>query len=810
MRRNYLLLVPLLVPAILFVALWDGESSAGLEAIKPRTTSDVSSSKHLDAAGSGIDVEGSGSGSSSDARLDAEADAQAWLGPRASFDGLVADARSHAPIEGARVALVQGTLRAEVETDLEGGFAIEWPEDRIAGLEISHPDYVDMRRPNVDLDEDISISMRASGAIVGHVTVRWDLDADGAPVRLWSTRRGQVKGDPIVETTVQPNGTFRLEDLAPGVYTVGVAVEGAPLFSEPSVIVRSGVDTPLVLAVGAGERLTGRVVTGSDLTPVPGVAVTVRRGAAGVEEEVSAEALTSADGRFEVLGLTPGAFEFELHAPWGAVVTVQRTVSFEPGADEALFSLMSPARLTGQVLDAAGKAVPGARIALAVTRLAGDLEWGRPDELFAQEGESLRTTRADGAGRFELEQVAAGSKILICAYPAEGNAGSSIQTLRLDEGASHQVELRLAQTTSLSGRVVDPEGRPLPAIQVELEIAAGRDRSSFAVDSTDGAGRYHFEGVPMLRVRVQARADSYRGGAAWIDLEQSDEVEDLVLSPAFVIRGLVVDEDGWAVPGARVRARELAVEEDGERPRAGVSSTDEFGAFEVGGLGEGDFTVEASAPGHHQRDPALVVRLPGEPFVVLMMEEQALALPGTVTGEVVLAGTGGAVSGLRITGSKGSVVIDGTRFRMTGLSPGRKRLVARAPGVEDVHFDAFVITEGGGVELGRYETRTTTGVRVVVTDPTGGLVKDAKVRLVRRTKQQPRPGSAVPSKINLRLDKRKRHYESSDVGRYDWTLEVSHSKYVTVAKEIHAGEKNTYRVQLARKTSKKNRKKKKR
>lgn len=814
--RRLLVLTLLLVAGLLFAVTWsNGIEDARPELATPRAGDELGAlAPTADLSASGSNSRGA-PGAPSAARVSAVLDPLAEVGPQAHLRGAVVDAAQGLPVAGASVRLSRPDVLGgdedalEVLSDAAGRFELSWPEAWAAALAVTHPDYVDQRRPSVEFDAPLRIALVISGSIEGQLSGMTADQGRRSVARLWPTYVGRVRGDAIAEAPLDERGRFRFSDLIEGTYAVGVEVPEAPVVYEPEVIVRGGEPTHLHLTLSPGERLLARVLQRVDRAPVEGVLVHAQPELQGVGGEVEASAarnaITGLDGRFELLGLTPGELELELRTPWGAVIREDHAIS--PGrTDEPTFLVPAPGSLTGRVVDARGKAVASALVALTVAGEARRYHWARPQELLDQVEDGLRLVHADGQGRFDFGAVAARQELQLAAYPPSGSSaeafGAFMRKVELAEGETRDVELRLVPTTTIFGRAVDPDGAGVAGVRIEVEIDAGRDRSFLGEVLTDASGQYRVEGVPASRVRVDANLDGHRGDSRWVDLalDASGEVPDLLVEPAFRVRGHVIDEDGWGVPHARVWVREAGSDE--ERRRGRSETADEYGRFEVTGLQQGDFEVDAWAATHNLpdgREP--LVSLPGDPYVVLTLERRVLPMPGSITGELTVAGTGAPVPGIQIRGSRGTVLLDGARFRVTGLPPGPIRLQAHAPGMESVRFDEVSVPEGGSVEIGRYETRPTARVHVVVTDPNGQPLQDARVRLYRLAKQ-PARGVEVPKGYTLDFDRRRGAYEQEGVGRYDWTLDVRHERYAASSQVIQVRGNRDYQVQLSEPTQK--------
>jgi protocatechuate 3,4-dioxygenase beta subunit len=259
--------------------------------------------------------------------------------------------------------------------------------------------------------------------------------------------------------------------------------------------------------------------------------------------------------------------------------------------------------------------------------------------------------------------------------------GNAWPDVTLDAPA--QVEVVLARGGRIEGVVRTPEGQPIAAATVVA--AAGGMMAMMSLfggspsGETDAEGRYRIDGVAPGEYHLAAVAPGFapaEAGDASTKAavpEQGGTVAlDLVLAPACVISGVVLDGQGEPVPGARVRTRpSLGNLMGGGRGGAGgggglpantgarmiaalrtsADLTDPEGRFRLEGVSPGvDWTVEAEA----------------EDFVPVQSER--LRLKAGEAKELKLLLVGGATLSGYVTGEGGSRVA-GARIRVGTLEP---------------------------------------------------------------------------------------------------------------------------------------------
>jgi len=175
-----------------------------------------------------------------------------------------------------------------------------------------------------------------------------------------------------------------------------------------------------------------------------------------------------------------------------------------------------------------------------------------------------------------------------------------------------------ARTAHLEGQVLSRAGEPLRKATLRLE-AYYADRGSNPIsytDTTDGAGKFVFEGVlPGRYILTAGRAgflpqkygargatNGSPGSVLTLAAGQSMKDLDFKLIPQGVITGRVTDADGDPMPGIQVFAMQT-YRTRGKRglgPK-GLAQTDDQGSFRIAGLSPGSYYVCTDDPQARQR-----------------------------------------------------------------------------------------------------------------------------------------------------------------------------------------------------------------
>lgn len=437
----------------------------------------------------------------------------------------------------------------------------------------------------------LSSTQLGGGALEGRVVARGT--STGVPGADLVFRRGEVR----VTLRSDRDGAFVLETPEPGRYELASAVADGFLPFAP----RFG-QSPVVFEARAGERLSGVVlqlepavplrvqVTSPDNQPVAGAEVAV---VAETTDETSVavpqpRVTTDAAGE-ALLRVAPLVVLEALHpdfAPARGLVTDRDLASgrmrLELGPRAAVES--ATARISGRVVDAAGRPVGGAQVVAA--------------RMGPEGGVKVVQARCDDSGAFELVHLAEGGYVVTATAGARrarspAVAGTTGLVLQLGDASA---TLELAVTDALTGAPVVAFSVALE--QVEPERDAPQSRVVF-----DTQGRVVWPALPPGPWRLFVSASGYAPDQRQVELREGAPTRVTIdLGPGGRIAGVVVDgKNRQPVQGARVSVLSGILN---EAAMAVVSeaATGADGRFELTGVEPGLRSIEVAATGYHMRD----------------------------------------------------------------------------------------------------------------------------------------------------------------------------------------------------------------
>ncbi len=305
-------------------------------------------------------------------------------------------------------------------------------------------------------------------------------------------------------------------------------------------------------------------------------------------------------------------------------------------------------RVTGQVVDAEGRPIPGVGLEVWVSVNSLPLRAG-PDGSFLASIPAgrygLRVVDADGwldplhGGLRWLHTDGDAGRVVLHAAPAETAAGSAAP-----------IELPVEAETSVAGRVYGPAGEPLagafvawldpslagPAADLEAVVetrlrrlltrppGADRGNGALALSRVDADGGYRLEGLPTGSVRLLALAPGASPAARGLSLEPGEAATlDFELRAGGSLVGQLLDPDGRPLPRPTLAAY-------GPRDAVARTDADLDGRFALHGLAPGAHRLVASAPGAGSVVVGATVE-PGQTTEITLRFERCVEVRGRVT-----------------------------------------------------------------------------------------------------------------------------------------------------------------------------------
>lgn len=553
---------------------------------------------------------------------------------------------------------------------------------------------------------------------------------DDSLVRL-RMQRLLGRSEPVMTAPLARNGTFAFRNPAPGRYVVRIRHPLARSADESAFELRRGdhVDLGLLHAGSAASLLA--VVADPEGRPVPGVQVELRRqidvtrlmnpAALGdplmiLRGVVPLERRTDARGTVRYVAL-PAEARWHIRVEAAGFVDQQRPVHLLTGRENLVrIDLDRGARIRVTVLDEQGVGRAGVRVSVSFP----DIEQAGPVRgVPGRERETWKQRRTSSVGgRVDLAGLP-GGRALVEATPVGYLAARRELVLAPDGDVA--VELRLERGETISGRVLDAAGAPLPTARV-LPAHLG-DSKLMGTNMADFLGDLMHLEVERQGIAVDARGRFTLGGlsrgqtttlmaaAPGFDLGRIDGISagtqnaEFRLEKAVSLRGIVRGEpDGAPVPDFTVKL---------ER-RAFLIMTTTAASRRFTGRADGSFVLDQMA--RQQYDAR--IEAPGfGPFVQSVdlrrgsvdLGEIRLLPPAAIegvtldpqgrpaTGVLVRVARGGAADSLLFSKMLGQERVESDadgRFRIENLLGTRVRLLADLEGFAPLRSKVIRLEQG--------------------------------------------------------------------------------------------------------------------
>jgi RNA polymerase sigma factor (sigma-70 family) len=379
------------------------------------------------------------------------------------------------------------------------------------------------------------------------------VNAQGAPVGMASVRVSSDEAAPragtehaaTVHAVTDTDGKFNFSGIAAGRLRIQAFARGAAS-SMSTIDVAVGGSKDVTLTVSERGILRGRVLFNGK--PLAGVSVFDRAElptylARSLVMTPINEAVSQDDGTFVLDDLPVGSVSlgtspYRLRKP--------STVQIAAGEQSLDLEVEKMGALSGTVRR------NGTPVAHVWVRASGTM-WTH-----------TRTTETDEAGRYSLEDLETDDYLLTASSPEAAAFNTLDKRIRIELGASSQVDIDLRYAARISGVVVDANGSPVAGAFVKFQSTTTDDQSQCI---SDVSGRFRcgsMTGDASYRVEVSGSEASPKpfafvgappGPFSLHDGDAAlDDVRLVVDATRLTISGIVVDRGGQPASDAQVVA----------------------------------------------------------------------------------------------------------------------------------------------------------------------------------------------------------------------------------------------------------------
>ncbi|QSQ21281.1 carboxypeptidase regulatory-like domain-containing protein [Pyxidicoccus parkwayensis] len=378
----------------------------------------------------------------------------------------------------------------------------------------------------------------------------------GATVTVFSPSQSR-----FFDTTTGADGSFRVGPLPMDNYFAFVAKDG--WFPEVVQLLEEKQEVTL----HRPGRLSGRVLSGG--VPVPGIEVRVEPGEL-IPGDNARRVTTDGEGRFN-LTLPEGRYTLITSRDGRYALSRLEVGTTTP---EVVLELGSALHAAGTVSDDSGRPVAGAVVKAGSSKTYGLI---------------LRAVTGTD-GRYRLGPVEPDFWSFIVEAPGYLDLGAEVHPVGTDP---RPVDFTLTRAASVTGRVSDAEGRPLPGIQLIFVRPGPADAPENTEPQestwTDAEGRFVLDAQEPGDYRIDVLGAPYVDASFPVRAPARDV--HLTLHAGASVEGTVVDAHGLLLGGFLVELQ--APEAQAELERGRLAFTDERGHFLLQGVKPGRYVLVA-------------------------------------------------------------------------------------------------------------------------------------------------------------------------------------------------------------------------
>lgn len=480
-----------------------------------------------------------------------------------------------------------GVVLASTHSDREGRFQLRLEPGRQCTLEAILPGMAGVRLSERRAGERVRVVLGPPATLWGRVT-RTD-DATGvaeAHIRLRLRPLEVTTRMVCFEAVTDSGGAYAFAGLPAGHFDVEVTGASYPGLQPPQIVLSAGQTLERDFVVPGGVDVAGRVVDASTGLGIAGAEVSLHPFFAG-------SARTEADGGFLLRGWDMQAQGVSVHARAEGYALASHALPRGQAPEGAIeIALAGGAAISGRILSPTGAPQPDALVEVHGSRGSPDV---RRDRASARSGPD---------GRFEIGGLSRDqAHTLVASAPGAGRLIVDLPDFDPARDPRDLGDLDLPVASSLAGRVVDADGRPLPNAYVTLQGGdPGRNRlrapeqeplepiTPVLILRLDDLGRFRAIDLSRGDYMVSARVTGMTGEAqAEVHLREGEALErlELVLDLGLRITGRITGPDGEPIALAIVSAVPSG---GGFEGRTGMNSRAD-GSFELAGLTSGEWVV---------------------------------------------------------------------------------------------------------------------------------------------------------------------------------------------------------------------------
>ncbi|MBK7875654.1 MAG: carboxypeptidase regulatory-like domain-containing protein [Planctomycetes bacterium] len=491
------------------------------------------------------------------------------------------------------------------ETDANGRFAFQSlePRDRYR-LVLQHAEYARYEGDTVPIPaqgqvREAPIVLRAGAVLSGTVKDEGGKPVADATVELDGLQYqiSPYEAPDRLRASTNADGQYELRHVAPGTRMLTVKAAGFGTANVPGIEFdekESAVTRDVVLK--PAQSICGKAIAANG-QGIPGVKV-LAIGFNSAQQSARVETITNDKGEFCLEALQPGKYNV-LGSCRGWRF---KALPLAANTTNVVLEAVKEAEACGRVVDAdTNQPIADFQVRLRVTYAENPVTQPIPDSLVAV------TKAVDGAYCIPGVQATMDGGYVVEAM-APGYAPGFSATFSVEAGRTvTNLEVRLSHGGTLTGRVVDADGKPIPHALVATHdnewtldaftIGLGNDYPTQATSAsarTDAQGRFTLKNLTpeVYQITIEAAGHSaFEKKDLQVVFGQANDIGDVRLSSGGTVQGKLLDPSGKGYANGLVQLEAL----EGDRPRNYRTRTASDGAFTLSNVVPGTYRLTASS-----------------------------------------------------------------------------------------------------------------------------------------------------------------------------------------------------------------------
>jgi uncharacterized GH25 family protein len=504
------------------------------------------------------------------------------------------------------------TNEPRVRTDGEGRYSFPGVEPRKKySLIVTHPEYaqkVEQTTPvgEVGSLEQPPIILSPGASFTGYVNDDQGNLIPDAVLHLDGEDYAGLPETPPdrITATTDKSGYFSFTNVAPGRRTVSVSAQGYGSLRAPGLVFEKQERIERNFTLKVAQMICGRVIgPGSE-----GVAdaLVLAIGVSSTQQTPRSQVKTNATGEFCFEDLQPGEYNVIATAKGWRMRPQQNRNRIATNSSNVVIEMQKEGMVCGTVIDG-GSGAPIAEFSVRLRIWTGE---GTPTTPLTEE----LTAVSNAAGEYCIDGVGPTSYVVEARAPGFAPSFSSSFTMTQSQKIDGVI-VKLGKGGTITGRVVDPDGKPIARARVvthendwvddELTAAFGFDYPNDAtmVDvRTDESGRFTCSGLTPETYQVVVTANGFTSSTRR-DLRVTEggnvQTGDIKLGRGGSVKGILYDAAGKPVVGGTINLRVT----DGDVPANYSTRTVEGGKFSFNNVMPGRYQLSGMRAGGAEANP---------------------------------------------------------------------------------------------------------------------------------------------------------------------------------------------------------------